>query len=301
MGSTVGRIFNIQRFSLDDGDGIRTLVFLKGCPLRCKWCHNAESWSSSKEIIYNVRSCMSCRMCRSVCESLCHDFADNHAFFREKCVMCGNCAEICPTGALKIAGEDMTAAECLMRILRDRDYFGVDGGVTLSGGEPMMQAEFCIELASLAKKAGIKVALETSGFCDTAKLIAIKPYVDQFLFDCKAASKDHKLLTGVDDDLIIKNLEVLCENGATVELRCPIVPQANLCEEFIEKIATLANSYQSIRSISLLPYHKTGLEKSIMLGKASQCAFNVPEGDILESIKEYLSGKIKQKIIIKWR
>ena len=301
MGSTVGRIFNIQRFSLDDGDGIRTLVFLKGCPLRCKWCHNAESWSSSKEIIYNVRSCISCRMCRSVCESLCHDFADNHAFFREKCVMCGNCAEICPTGALKIAGEDMTAAECLMRILRDRDYFGVDGGVTLSGGEPMMQAEFCIELASLAKKAGIKVALETSGFCDTAKLIAIKPYVDQFLFDCKAAKTHHKLLTGVDDDLIIKNLEVLCENGATVELRCPIVPGANLCEEFIEKIATLANSYQSIRSISLLPYHKTGLEKSIMLGKASQCAFNVPERDILESIKEYLSGKIKQKIIIKWR
>ena len=299
MGSTVGRIFNIQRFSLDDGDGIRTLVFLKGCPLRCKWCHNAESWSSSKEIIYNVRSCMSCRMCRSVCESLCHDFADNHAFFREKCVMCGNCAEICPTGALKIAGEDMTAAECLMRILRDRDYFGVDGGVTLSGGEPMMQAEFCIELASLAKKAGIKVALETSGFCDTAKLIAIKPYVDQFLFDCKAAKTDHKLLTGVDDDLIIKNLEVLCENGATVELRCPIVPQANLCEEFIEKIAELANSYRSISCVALLPYHKIGLEKSSMLGKISQCSFTVPERDALESIKEYLAGKIKQKIIIK--
>lgn len=299
MGSTVGRIFNIQRFSLDDGDGIRTLVFLKGCPLRCKWCHNAESWSSSKEIIYNVRSCISCRMCRSVCESLCHDFADNHAFFREKCVMCGNCAEICPTGALKIAGEDMTAAECLMRILRDRDYFGVDGGVTLSGGEPMMQAEFCIELASLAKKAGIKVALETSGFCDTAKLIAIKPYVDQFLFDCKAAKTHHKLLTGVDDDLIIKNLEVLCENGATVELRCPIVPQANLCEEFIEKIAALANSYRSISCVALLPYHKIGLEKSSMLGKVSQRSFAVPERDALESIKEYLARKIKQKIIIK--
>ena len=299
MESAVGRIFNIQRFSLDDGDGIRTLVFLKGCPLRCKWCHNAESWSSSKEIIYNVRSCISCRMCQSVCKSSCHDFADNHAFFREKCVMCGNCAEICPTGALKIAGEDMTAAECLMHILRDRDYFGVDGGVTLSGGEPMMQAEFCIELASLAKKAGIKVALETSGFCDTAKLIAIKPYVDQFLFDCKAAKTHHKLLTGVDDDLIIKNLAVLCENGATVELRCPIVPGANLCEEFIEKIAALANSYRSISCVALLPYHKTGLEKSSMLGKASQRLFTVPERDTLEGIKEYLAGKIKQKIIIK--
>ena len=193
----------------------------------------------------------------------------------------------------------MTAAECLMRILRDRDYFGVDGGVTLSGGEPMMQAEFCIELASLAKKAGIKVALETSGFCDTAKLIAIKPYVDQFLFDCKAAKTHHKLLTGVDDDLIIKNLEVLCENGATVELRCPIVPQANLCEEFIEKIAALANSYRSISCVALLPYHKIGLEKSSMLGKISQRSFTVPERDALESIKEYLAGKIKQKIIIK--
>ena len=299
MGSAVGRIFNIQRFSLDDGDGIRTLVFLKGCPLRCKWCHNAESWSSSKEIIYNGRSCMSCRMCRSVCESLCHDFTDNHAFLREKCVMCGSCAEICPTGALKIAGEDMTAAECLMRILRDRDYFGVDGGVTLSGGEPMMQAEFCIELASLAKKEGIKVAMETSGFCDTAKLIAIKPYVDQFLFDCKASKTDHKLLTGVDDDLIIKNLAVLCENGATVELRCPIVQGANLCEEFIEKIAALANSYRSISCVELLPYHKTGLEKSSMLGKASQRSFTVPKRDTLESIKEYLVGKIKQKVIIK--
>ena len=299
MGSAVGRIFNIQRFSLDDGDGIRTLVFLKGCPLRCKWCHNAESWSSSKEIIYNGRSCMSCRMCRSACESLCHDFTDNHAFLREKCTMCGNCAEICPTGALKIAGEDMTAAECLMRILRDRDYFGVDGGVTLSGGEPMMQAEFCIELASLAKKEGIKVAMETSGFCDTAKLIAIKPYVDQFLFDCKASKTDHKLLTGVDDDLIIKNLAVLCENGATVELRCPIVPEANLCKEFIEKIAALANSYRSISCVALLPYHKTGLEKSSMLGKASQRSFTVPKRDALESIKEYLAGKIKQKIIIK--
>ena len=242
---------------------------------------------------------MSCRMCRSVCESLCHDFTDNHAFLREKCTMCGNCAEICPTGALKIAGEDMTAAECLMRILRDRDYFGVDGGVTLSGGEPMMQAEFCIELASLAKKEGIKVAMETSGFCDTAKLIAIKPYVDQFLFDCKAAKTDHKLLTGVDDDLIIKNLAVLCENGATVELRCPIVPEANLCKEFIEKIAALANNYRSISCVELLPYHKTGLEKSSMLGKALQSSFTVPKRDTLESIKEYLAGKIEQKIIIK--
>ena len=299
MGSAVGRIFNIQRFSLDDGDGIRTLVFLKGCPLRCKWCHNAESWLSSKEIIYSSSSCMSCGMCRSVCERLCHDFTYNHDFLREKCVMCGNCAEICPTGALKIVGEDMTSTECLMRILRDRDYFGVDGGVTLSGGEPMMQAEFCIELAKLAKNEGIKVAIETSGFCDTAKLIEIKPYVDQFLFDCKAASTDHKLLTGVDDDLIIKNLAVLCENGATVELRCPIVPEANLCGEFVEKIAVLANSYQCISSVTLLPYHKTGLEKSSMLGKASQCSFAVPEKDALESIKEYLSGKIKQKIIIK--
>lgn len=299
MGSTVGRIFNIQRFSLDDGDGIRTLVFLKGCPLHCKWCHNAESWSFSKEIVYNVRSCMVCRMCQSVCESACHCFADNHTFQREKCVMCGRCAGVCPTGALKIAGEDITAEECMTSILRDKDYFGTDGGITISGGEPMAQSDFCIELSKLAKNEKIKVAIETSGFCETEKLLAIMPYVDQFLFDCKASSRNHKFLTGVDDGLIVKNLAALCENEATVELRCPIIPGANLGEEFIEKIATLANSYQSIKSVALLPYHKTGLEKTSMLGKASRSTFTVPERDTLESIKGFLSGKIKQEIVIK--
>ena len=299
MGDAVGRIFNIQRFSLDDGEGIRTVVFLKGCPLRCRWCHNAESLSFATELIHNADNCLSCQACASVCRNACHDFSAGHIFWRESCVRCGSCAQICPTGTLEMAGEEITPEELLKRVLRDREYFADNGGITLSGGEPMAQADFCIEVSRLAKEVGITVAIETSGFCKTESFLKISPYVDQFLFDCKAAEKDHKRLTDVEDTLILKNLSVLCEHHADVALRCPIVPGANLCDEFIEKIAELANRYESISSVTLLPYHKTGLQKSLLLGKERQEEFEVPERNVMERIGEQLSEKIKQKVIIK--
>lgn len=295
----IGRIFNIQRFSLDDGDGIRTCVFLKGCPLRCAWCHNAESLSFPKELLYSGKNCVYCRACASVCENSCHSFSDRHAIKRESCVACGKCAEVCPTGALKLIGEDITPEEVIQRVMRDRDYFTGNGGITLTGGEPMAQADFCIAVAKLAKDAGISVMVETSGFCDTKKLIGIMPYVDRFLFDCKASEKDHKRLTGVDDTRIIKNLSEICERGADVSLRCPVIPGANLSEEFLQKIVALTGKYDRISSVTLLPYHKTGLDKSALLGKSAQDEFEVPEKELMEKIGGWLAERINQKIIIK--
>ena len=290
-----GCVFHIQRFSTDDGEGIRTVVFLKGCPLRCVWCHNAEGIGFSPEIALYPASCIGCGGCVSVCPNGASSLREGKALVdREKCVSCGLCADACPSEALASVGKAISVEAVMDAVLRDRIFFGEKGGLTVSGGEPMAQPAFTIALAKAAKREGISVAVETSGYGKKADFEALLPYCDAFLFDCKASGEDHVRLVGKEDRVILENLDFLCRSGASVTLRCPIVAGANLTDAFIEKIAALSKKYAAIRAVQLMPYHKTGVEKSLVLGREPQAVFSSPDAKTLSRLAERIkreSGK----------
>ena len=290
-----GKIFNVQRFSTDDGDGIRTSVFLKGCPLRCAWCHNAESLSAQSELAVYESNCIGCGACVKSCPSGAITIECGKAkLLRDKCKSCFTCVGVCPCEALVRIGYEASVSEIMETVLRDKVFYGESGGITITGGEPMAQPRFTAELARAAKAEGVSVVIETSGYGKSEDLLELLPLVDTFLFDCKASSEKHKDLTGVDDRLILENLDILCRRGAKVILRCPIVEGANLDDAFIEKIITLAKKYEAIKAVQLMPYHKTGAEKLTVIGKGKQKIFNVPSKEALAQLSEKInreSGK----------
>lgn len=289
-----GVVFNIQRFSTDDGDGIRTTVFLKGCPLRCVWCHNSESLSRKIELAFYESACIGCGACAALCQSGAISIGMVAEVNRDLCRICLKCTEVCNTEALVALGEYMTVDEVMEKVLRDKPFFKNGGGVTISGGEPMAQAEFTIALARAARAVGITVALETSGFGRKEDFEALLPYCDLFLFDCKASGERHFELTGVTDTKILENLALLSRLGARIRLRCPIVVGANLDDAFISKIINLAREYDGIEAVELMPYHKTGVDKPVSLGGARQPEFTVPSDDTLGLLAEKIereSGK----------
>jgi len=292
---TEGCVFNIQRYSLDDGAGIRTCVFLKGCPLTCLWCHNTESNSFKKEMFFTPSACIGCMACAAVCPNGCHSLSETgkHIYNRANCGLCGLCESACPTGALEVAGKTMTAGEVMKKVLRDRVFFGKNGGLTVTGGEPMSQFSFTLALCTLAKENGISTVIETSGFGKTEDFLKIAAFVDCFYFDCKADSDLHVSLTGVSDELILQNLSALSAAGAKIVLRCPIVPGANLTDAFLEKIIRLSNDFDAIGKITLLPYHNTGVNKTTLLGKEKQVEFTVPKNIEMDLIRQRVQKGVR--------
>ena len=265
-----GKIFNIQRFSTQDGMGIRTVVFFKGCPLRCAWCHNPESLSTEKEILFNTESCINCGMCEKLCDRRAHTICDNqHYYDRKKCQKCGECVRNCVTDALEICGEEMDVDEVAEKVIRDIQFYkNTGGGLTLSGGEPLMQAEFALELVKKVKEKNINICMETSGFGKVEDLLKLKDYVDCFLYDIKLMDEEkHIQYTGVSNRIIQANLWKLDEARADIILRCPIIPDVNFNTEHFDSIARLANSLSSVRAINLEPYHPMGISKAIKLDK----------------------------------
>ncbi len=266
-----GVIFNIQRFCVDDGPGIRTTVFLKGCPLHCAWCHNPESQQLRPQLLYSPEKCIGCGAC-AVCPKGLHEFSDGaHLFHREDCIDCGVCAEHCYTEALEYCGHTASVGEVLQTVLSDRQFYeSSGGGLTISGGEPLLQSEFTLALASEAKAQSIHVCMETSGFCETEPLLKLAPFIDTFLYDFKCWDDDlHKQFVGVSNRLILKNLHILSERGSDIILRCPIIPDVNLCQAHFDSIAQTALENPSVRQIDLLPYHPLGISKYRRLGKPS--------------------------------
>ena len=244
-----GTIFNIQRFCVNDGPGIRTTVFLKGCPLSCVWCHNPESQRFEPEIL----------------------------FYKDKCTGCGRCVGItaadknfvCFNGAKEICGKTVSADEVTAEVLKDKPFYeNSGGGVTLSGGEPLAQYDFSLELLKKAKENGIHTAVETCGYAERSKILEIAKYIDLFLFDYKETDPElHKEYTGFDNKIILENLKALSDAGSKIILRCPIIPGFNDRAEHFKGISETADKFGGIEHIEIEPFHPLGESKYSALNR----------------------------------
>ena len=264
---TIGTIFNIQRFSLHDGPGIRTTVFLSGCPLRCEWCHNPEGFTMEPRLRY-LPKCIHCGKCVAVCEKAVHTFQDGvHEVEFNRCVFCGKCIAVCPSGALIASGERIRAQELVEKLLKDKPYFGKDGGVTFSGGEPLVQADFLVECMRLLRANGVGCAVDTSGEVPFENLQRAVEYADIFLYDIKAYTETlHIKGTGVSNQRILKNLQKLDSLGKRLYIRIPVIPRINATKEEMQNIARFVSTLKNVQEIKLLPYHTFGREKYPTLG-----------------------------------
>ena len=296
-----GNILNVQRFCTHDGPGIRTTVFLKGCPLHCIWCHNPESQSRAQELLYNPEKCVNCLRCVDTCVRNRHTVTDGrHRFDRTDCAACGSCVSpLC--GALELAGKVTSVDEILEEVLRDKAFYdNSGGGLTVSGGEPLYQPDFCLELLQKAKENGLHVCMETCGLCDPETLEKLAPFVDIFLFDYKETDPArHKELTGVDNAPILQNLRRLNALGRPVVLRCPMIPAVNDSEAHLEGIAALANELESITEVVVEPYHAYGASKYARLGREYALPeVKAPEGETVErwiaEIQKYTGKPVKK-------
>ena len=261
------KVTEIQRFCMHDGPGIRTTVFLKGCPLRCAWCHNPETQKSTAELLFYHNKCIGCGGCAASCREGAHIIENQHAIDRTKCSLCGECAKCCPTGALEICGEETLIEAILSVAEKDIAFYGEKGGITLSGGEPFAQGGAALALLKACKKKGLGTAVETCGYADTDILCAAIPFVDLFLWDLKDTNDErHKKYTGVSNKRILDNLAVADANGAKIRLRCILVNGINTNEEHYRNIAKIALSLSNCEGVELLPYHAYAGTKAVFLG-----------------------------------
>ena len=268
-----GNIFDIQRFSVHDGPGIRTTVFFKGCPLRCVWCHNPESQKTAPALAYYGDKCIGCGACADVCKEGCHTLIDGiHSFDRTGCTVCGECATACATRSVELLGKRVTSDEVIKEVMRDALFYKTSGGgLTVSGGEPLMQGEFLIELLTAAKEKGIHVCIETCGFSNTETVKAVAPLTNIFLFDIKETDEmRHRELTGAPLTPILENLRLLDSLGSKIVLRCPLVPEMNVRDGHLRGIAELCASLKNVSEINVMAYHT--------LGSAKYEALSMPDG-----------------------
>jgi glycyl-radical enzyme activating protein len=264
-----GIVFDIQRFSIHDGPGIRTTVFLQGCPLDCAWCHNPEGISPRPVLSLNTEKCAFCGECVRVCPRHAHTVeAPVHALDRARCETCGRCATACDAGGLELVGRMVTVDEVMREVIADLPcYRHTAGGLTLSGGEPLMQIDFAIALLQRAKQAGIGSVVQTCGFTPWSTFERVLPWVDLFLYDYKVTDPDaHRRFTGRSNDIILSNLRRVYAAGAHIRLQCPLIPGYNDTEDHLTGIQMLAAEMPRLEGISILPYHRLGVDKRARLG-----------------------------------
>ena len=289
-------IFDIEKFAVHDGPGIRTVVFLKGCPLHCLWCHNPESHSFEPELLFHDAKCTQCRRCSAVCLQGCHAFGEDgqHRIDRERCLHCGRCTTECPTGALEIAGKPMTVPQVMEEVLADKVFYDHSGGgLTISGGEPLAHADFTRELLAASRLAGVNTCVETSGYAPWTQIEPLIPLVDLWLWDVKAPPELHETLVGTPCDQIVENLRRLDSAGAKTVLRCPLIPGINDSDEALRHIANLANSLDHLQWIDLEPYHPLGETKNARLGKANFFQAHFPAEETKAHWRDFLARLIQ--------
>ena len=295
-----GIVFNIQKFCVNDGPGIRTTVFLKGCPLRCAWCHNPESHKKAPELLYGADKCIGCGACARICGEGAHSFdSGKHTFLRDKCTCCGACAEACPSKALELSGGEKTGGEVIDEVLRDKIFYeNSGGGVTLSGGEPLMQYDFAYAILKEAKVQGIHTALETCGYATREKIERIASVVDLFLYDFKLYDSElHEKYTGVGNGEIIENLHLVDRLGKEIILRCPIIPGVNDTDEHFSAIAEMASSLSHILAVEVEPYHPLGNDKYARLGRSGAATtYPTPTKDEIDSWIEKIGRMTTVKV-----
>jgi len=263
-------IFNVQKYNMYDGPGIRTLVFFKGCPLRCKWCSNPEGMVRKFQVMYKQNSCVNCGACADVCPVGIHVISKEtgkHEIQREKdCIGCMKCKNVCPNAALTIAGEVKTISELLKIVEEDSAFYDISGGgVTLGGGEVTAQPEAALNLFMACKQEGINTAIETCGYTNTETILKIAEYVDLFLFDIKHMDPvRHNELVGVNNEQILTNLKELLHHRFNVKVRMPMLKGINDSREEIDEVIKFLmpfRDYKNFKGIDLLPYHKLGVNK----------------------------------------
>jgi pyruvate formate lyase activating enzyme len=288
-----GSVFDIRRFAIHDGPGIRTTVFLKGCPLLCAWCHNPEGLAAEPEPVLRSGRCLRCGACVDACGHGAVAWQEESPVTdRQLCVRCGNCVDACPTGAREIAGRTLTVDEVLAEVERDRPfYLESQGGMTVSGGEPLHQPEFLLALMSEARARGLHTALDTSGYGPWAALDHVRPFVDLFLYDLKLVDDArHRRYTGVSNASILANLRALSAAGHRIVLRMPVLTGVNDDDDNVRAAAVLAAGLEGLERVALLPYHPLGADKYPRVGRSEAPACRTPTPARLQEIAAILRG-----------
>lgn len=296
--STTGTIFNVQRFSIHDGPGIRDLIFLKGCPLHCAWCANPESQSPLAELDYRASKCIGCHSCVSVCpfQAIAVQSDGSISVDRVSCRNCFRCTQACCSGALSQVGEQITAEALVERVIKQHMSWRAESGITLSGGEPLAQPAFAVELLQRFREEGLGTAIETCGFVPFSALEAAAPYLDLVFFDLKCMDpRVHKRYTGVDNAQILDNLRQLSQKYPQLPLRVrtPFIPGINDSREHLARIVAFLQQLPSLKDYELMPYHNYGENKYSQLGREYLLSAVVPpDKKIVKRLNDELRAQL---------